>query len=164
MCGSAVCVPVSVHVCVRVLFVCYGGGGVTACFWRGLVPFSSLAGWHAPGADGTDWEHEHCHALGWDRNSLFPLSSPDSIFDPPPPSYLLFSSLLFFPPPFLFTPVCNCFQKKKKEKTLTLYCSKYANRKSHVSYALFGVCLFQCPAAKPLTSARWPLREAVSVA
>lgn len=115
MCGSAVCVPVcvSVHVCVRVLFVCYGGGGVTACFWRGLVPFSSLAGWHAPGADGTDWEHEHCHVLGRDRNSLFPLSSPDSIFDSPPPSYLLFSCLLFFSPPFLFTPVCNCFQKKK---------------------------------------------------
>lgn len=80
---------------------------------------------------------------------------------PAPLVLIVFLSLIFFP---TFSVYASMQLFPKKENNLTLYCSKYANRKSHVSYALFGVCLFQCPAAKPLTFARWPLREAVSVA
>lgn len=68
------CSPVCVCVCV--MFVCLSWWWCYSMFWRTLVPFSSLAGWHAPEADGADLEHEHCNALGWDRKSLFPSHFP----------------------------------------------------------------------------------------
>lgn len=84
------------------------------------------------------------------------LSSPSfpliPFLTPRPPRSYCFPLSYFFPHLFCLRQYATV--SKKKEKNLTLYCSKYANRKSHVSYALFGVCLFQCPAAKPLTSAR----------
>lgn len=83
------------------------------------------------------------------------LSSPSvpliPFLTPCPLVLIVFLSLIFFP---TFSVYASMQLFPKKENNLTLYCSKYANRKSHVSYALFGVCLFQCPAAKPLTSAR----------
>lgn len=83
------------------------------------------------------------------------LSSPSvpliPFLTPRPPRTYCFPLSYFFP---TFSVYASMQLFPKKENNLTLYCSKYANRKSHVSYALFGVCLFQCPAAKPLTFAR----------